>query len=121
MRDGEDGARVMKRSAIDPELLDDEVREERARKLRRKELGAYVLIGELYKMGILTAEAIFTCIDASLVPLGEAYKDVEAACVLVRTCGAALDKARAESLAAVLARFKHSVPACEIAMAKRSH
>ena len=91
---------------IDPELLDDEVREERARKLRRKELGAYVLIGELYKMGILTAEAIFTCIDASLVPLGEAYKDVEAACVLVRTCGAALDKARAESLAAVLARFK---------------
>jgi translation initiation factor 4G len=91
---------------IDPELLDDEVREERARKLRRKEMGAYVLIGELYKIGIISAEVIFSCIDASLQPLNEAYKDVEAACVLVRTCGAALDKSQADQLAAVLARFK---------------
>jgi len=99
-----DGATL---APIDPELLDDEVREERARKLRRKELGAYVLIGELYKIGILSADSIFTCINASLQPLDEeAYKDVEAACVLVRTCGAALDKAQADSLAAVLARFK---------------
>ena len=91
---------------IDPELLDDEVREERTRKLRRKELGAYVLIGELYKIGVLSAEVIFSCIDASLQQLNEAYKDVEAACVLVRTCGAALDKAQTDSLAAVLTRFK---------------
>jgi translation initiation factor 4G len=91
---------------IDPELLDDEVREERARKLRRKELGAFVLIGELYKIGIFSAEVIFSCIDSSLQPLNEAYKDVEAACVLVRTCGAALDKAQADSLANVLERFK---------------
>jgi translation initiation factor 4G len=92
--------------SVDPELLDDEVREERARKLRRKELGAYVLIGELHKIGILSAEVIFSCIDVSLQKLNEAYKDVEAACVLVRTCGASLDKAQADSLAAVLARFK---------------
>ena len=91
---------------IDPELLDDEVREERAKKLRRKELGAYVLIGELYKIGILSADVIFSCIDASLQPLNAAYNDVEAACVLVRTCGAALDKAQADSLADVLERFK---------------
>jgi len=91
---------------VDPELLDDEVREERARKLRRKELGAYVLIGELYKIGVFSAEVIFSCIDASLQPINEAYKDVEAACVLVRTCGAALDKAQADSLADVLERFK---------------
>jgi len=91
---------------IDPELLDDEVREERATKLRRKELGAYVLIGELYKIGIFAAEVIFSCIDASLQQLNGAYTDVEAACVLVRTCGSALDKVHADSLAAVLERFK---------------
>ena len=98
-----DGATL---SPIDPELLDDEVREERARKMRRKELGAFVLIGELYKIGILSADVIFSCIDASLQPLDGSYKDVEAACVLVRSCGAALDKAEADQLAAVLSRFK---------------
>jgi hypothetical protein len=48
----------------------------------------------------------FSCIDASLQPLDGSYKDVEAACVLVRSCGAALDKAEADQLAAVLSRFK---------------
>ena len=74
--------------------------------MRRKELGAFVLIGELYKIGILSADDIFSCIDASLQPLDGSYKDVEAACVLVRSCGAALDKAEADQLAAVLSRFK---------------
>jgi translation initiation factor 4G len=91
---------------IDPELLDDDVLEERARKLRRKELGAIVLIGELYKVGVLPADVIFSCVDSSLQPLNDSYKDVEAACLLVRTCGTVLDKSQAESLAAVLARFK---------------
>ncbi len=70
---------------IDPELLADEVWEERTRKLRRKELSVYVLIGELYKIAILSPICLICSINCPLV-LNESIYDTQHWLCLLLTC-----------------------------------